>query len=319
MRTSDGSSNKVLVMGGLIIDQYLLVDQYPGRGEDVLISDSFKRVGGSTINVACTLKNLGVDAYPVSTIGNDKYGSMIENYLLEANIKKNCVRVDKGEATGYCLVIVDSSSERTFMTYKGCEGKFSPALIDDKLLTEIAFVYITGYYLQGQDAAAVISFIKNIKESGASIMFDPGPLVDEIEPTILCSILTLSDVFIPNVKELKKIKDKLAITEEFNEWAIKYNINYLIIKNGNAGVIAYQANQRYQLPAFKVAAIDTTGAGDSFAAGCIYGFLNHLALEEILKLGCACGALSTTVVGPNASFDIEDIKAVIKGEENYVR
>jgi sugar/nucleoside kinase (ribokinase family) len=306
-------------MGGLIIDQYLLVDQYPLRGEDVLINDSFKRVGGSTINVTCTLKNLEVDAYPVSTIGNDKNGNIIEDYLLKANINKCCVSVEQGESTGYCLVIVDSSSERTFMTYKGCEGKFSANLIDSKLLTEIAFVYITGYYLQGKDAAAVVSFIKNIKELGASIMFDPGPLVDEIEPAILRAILALSDVLTPNSKEIKKIKDRLAITEEFNEWATKYNIKYLIIKNGNAGVIAYQANQRYQLPAFKVTAIDTTGAGDSFAAGCIYGFLNHLAFEEILKLGCACGALSTTVVGPNASFDIEDIKTVIKGDGHYVR
>lgn len=314
MAVCEYKRDKVLVMGGLIVDKYMVVDKYPLRGEDVLITDSFKRVGGCTINVACTLKNLGVDAYPVSAVGMDEDGGIIEKYLLQSNIKNNCVTVEKGKNTGYCIVILDSASERTFMTYKGCEEIFSYNLIDPKLMKETAFVYLTGYYILGNYAAEILKFIKDIKAIGATIIFDPGPLVDEIAQDILYSALELCDVFIPNVSEIGKIKIKLNIKEEFNEWAIKHKIKYLIIKNGSKGVTAYKGEKKYQMPAFNVKAIDTTGAGDSFAAGCIYGFLNNLEFEEVLNIGSACGALNTTFVGPNGEYNIEDIDSIMKGE-----
>lgn len=311
--------DKVLVMGGLIVDKYIVVDKYPLRGEDVLIKDSFTRVGGCTINVACTLKNLGIDTYPVSTIGVDEYGGIIENYLLETNTNNNCVAMEEHKATGYCIVILDGASERTFMTYKGCEEIFSYNLINPDLMKETAFVYLTGYYLLGSYSAEILRFIKDIKEMGASIFFDPGPLVDEIELEILHSTLELCDVFIPNVSEIEKIKTKLNIKEEFNKWSVEHKIHYLIIKNGSKGVIAYNGDKKYQRTAYNVKAIDTTGAGDSFAAGCIYGFLNNLEFEEVLNIGSACGALNTTFVGPNGKYSIEDVERLMKGEKNYVR
>lgn len=305
---------KVLVMGGLIVDKYIVTDKYPLRGEDTLITDSFNRVGGCTINVASTLNNLGVAVYPVSTIGGDENGNIIEKYLLEANINKNCVIVEKDKNTGYCLVILDGKSERTFMTYKGCEEEFSYKLINRDLMTEIKFVYLTGYYLLGSFAAEILSFIKDIKELGASIMFDPGPLVDKIQLEILQLALDLCDIFIPNVNEIEKVKIKLNITQEFASWAEKNKIQYVIIKNGSKGVTAYKGNKKYERSAYSVKAIDTTGAGDSFAAGCIYGFLNEMEFEEILNIGSACGALNTTFIGPNGKYSREDIERLVKEE-----
>lgn len=303
--------NKVLVMGGLIVDKYIVTDKYPLRGEDVLITDSFNRVGGCTINVTSTLKNLGVDVYPVSIIGGDENGSIIEKYLLEANINKTCVAVEKDKNTGYCMVILDGTSERTFMTYKGCEENFSHNLINYDLMEKITFVYLTGYYLLGSFAAEILSFMKDIKELGASIMFDPGPLVDKIDSEILQSTLELCDVFIPNVNEIEKIKIKLNITQEFSKWAEELKIQYVIIKNGSKGVTAYKGNRKYERSAYNVKAIDTTGAGDSFAAGCIYGFLSDMEFKEVLSIGSACGALNTTFVGPNGKYGMEDVERLM--------
>ncbi|QDR81154.1 carbohydrate kinase family protein [Sporomusa termitida] len=306
--------NKVLVLGGLIIDKYLLVGEYPAKGEDVLINESFERVGGSTINVACTLKNLGITAYPVSTVGDDPDGQVIEAYLQAANIPRDCARVQAGQRTGYSLVIVDAASERTFMTFKGCESKFSTALIAAPLMASTAFVYLTGYYLLAENAGEIVDFVREIKARGAAVMFDPGPLVQAINGSILLAVLGLSDILVPNTTEINRLRERLAITGDFIEWATAQGISYVIIKNGSKGVTAYTGRKRYELPAFAVKAVDTTGAGDCFAAGCIYGFLQGLAIEEILKIGSACGALNTTFIGPNGNFGLDDIKKLIKGD-----
>jgi sugar/nucleoside kinase (ribokinase family) len=306
--------NKVLVLGGLIIDKYLLVGEYPEKGEDVLINESFERVGGSTINVASTLRNLGVTAYPVSTVGADQDGQGIDAYLTAANIPRDCVRVQAGQRTGYSLVIVDASSERTFMTFKGCESKFSSDLVATSLMASTALVYLTGYYLLAENAGEIVEFVRRIKSQGAVIMFDPGPLVHEINRNVLLAVLGLSDILIPNVKEINKMKDRLGITGNFADWTTAQGIQYVIIKNGCEGVTAYVGQREYYIPAFAVKAVDTTGAGDCFAAGCIYGFLHELAIEDILRIGSACGALNTTFIGPNGNFGLDDIKKIIKGD-----
>ncbi len=306
--------NKVLVLGGLIIDKYLLVGEYPAKGEDVLITESFERVGGSTINVACTLKNLGITAYPVSTVGDDPDGRVIEAYLQAADIPRDCARVQAGQHTGYSLVIVDASSERTFMTFKGCESKFSADLVAGSVLASAAFVYLTGYYLLAENAGDIIDFIRAAKAGGAVVMFDPGPLVHEINDNILLAALGLSDILIPNAKEIKKLREHLKITDDFIKWTTEQGIDYVIVKNGSDGAIAYTRQKRYDFPAFAVKAVDTTGAGDCFAAGCIYGFLQNLDMEEILKIGSACGALNSTFIGPNGNFGLDDIKKLTKGD-----
>lgn len=314
MRSNQPTRNNVLVLGGLIIDKYLLVGEYPAKGEDVLIREAFERVGGSTINVACTLKNLGIAAYPVSTIGDDPDGQAIAAYLQAANIPRDCAQVQAGQRTGYSLVIVDASSERTFMTFKGCESKFSAALIAAPLLASTALVYLTGYYLLAQNAGEIIACVRELKARGAAVMFDPGPLVHEIHQDILLAAVSLSNILLPNSKEITKLSERLAIAGDFIEWAMARGADCVIIKKGREGATAYRGEKKYDLPAFAVRSVDTTGAGDCFAAGCIYGFLHGLTMEETLQFGAACGALNTTFIGPNGNFSLDDIKKLIKGD-----
>lgn len=139
--------DKVIVMGGIIVDKYILVDKYPIRGQDAIIKKSFQRVGGCAINVANTLKNLGLNPYIVSAIGDDFNGEQISKYILDQGFDLRCIKNFKGKESGYCITILDDKRERTFLTYKGCEGIFEPEMIRDDLLKEVAYAYLTGYFL----------------------------------------------------------------------------------------------------------------------------------------------------------------------------
>lgn len=311
-------SNKVLVMGGVILDNYLVVDKYPAKGQDACIADSFERVGGCAVNVSATLKNLECEPYLVSTLGDDTRGTQIYEYLKKKGFKTDCIKAGSKERTGYCHIILDETGERTFLTYKGCEAFFSPGMIGDGIVGDISFVYLTGYYLLNQKYhEAILSMLKKLKAAGSKILFDPGPLVGNIDTGFLSDILEISNVVVPNAAEREKITEKLLIKEPFAEWCLKKGMELVVVKMGKRGAHAWNRDKYISVPTYKVDSKDTTGAGDSFAGGLIFSMINHYSIEETVKIANACGSITTSFVEPHAEFKIEDVMHLLNhGEEN---
>lgn len=299
-----------------MIDSYMAVAQYPVRGQDVFMHDSFDRVGGCSINVAQTLKNLGMKPYVVSAVGRDSKGNMIMQYLQDNSFNTDCIRQIENGSSGYCATILEDGGERTFLTYKGCESYFSADMIPDELIADTLYVYVTGYYLLDKRyAPGIIDAIERLKERGSKILFDPGPLVHQIEKDTLLSIISKADIITPNDTEACSIKRILSLDIEPEDWSEALDIEITVLKQGSRGVKAWSNNMGFEMPAFNVEAVDTTGAGDSFAAGLIYGMWNNLTTYEAVKLASGCGAVATTYKGPHGKFGIEDVKKLINSEK----
>lgn len=305
--------HKVLIMGGIIMDQYLLLDRYPARGQDILIQEHFQRVGGCAVNVASTLQNLGCEPYLVSTVGSDRVGQDISRYLKANCFPTRCLRLAPEARSGYCLALVEQSGERTFLTYKGCEGLFSAAMIPADLSGDIKYVYLTGYYLlEPSCSAEVLLALQQLKKAGSKLMFDPGPLVEEIEDSLLLSVLQLTDVAVPNEVEAEKIGRKLKLQGSFHQWSLAQGMELVVVKMGSRGVQVWGRDLHYATTPYQVTSIDTTGAGDSFAGGLIYGLLQHCGIEAAVEIANACGAITTTMMGPHGKFGLEDVMAIIR-------
>ena len=206
---------------------------------------------------------------------------------------------------------VEDSGERTFLTYKGCEAEFHPEMINNELVEEISMLFVTGYYLlDKQYNHTVIQFVQKMKTLGVTIIFDPGALVSKINPTILLSMIELSDIVTPNEGELEKISNIFNLSRKnIPGWFFEKGIHYLIEKKGNLGVNVWDAKKRDELfiPSYQVESIDTSGAGDSFAGGLMFGIIQDYDMERNIKLASACGALTTTFMGPHRKFDLNDI------------
>jgi sugar/nucleoside kinase (ribokinase family) len=301
----------ILLLGGIIIDQYLLVNEFPQRGEDTFIRDSFHRVGGCAVNVAVTLKNLGLTPHVVSVIGIDEQGKEINEYLLNQGLSLEAIQVNPAQKTGYCISLVENSGERTFLTYKGCEAEFYSGIISEELLKKTSFLFVTGYYLLDTDvASSVIQFIQKVKSLGVNILFDPGSLVSKIDQNILLSMIKLADIITPNDGELKKIESLFQIKEvNKSDWFFEKGVRWLIEKKGSQGVNLWEKGRDKSIfiPAYQVTSVDTSGAGDSFAGGLIYGILQGYDVEKSIRLASACGALTTTIIGPHKKFYLNDI------------
>ncbi|MEM9424236.1 MAG: carbohydrate kinase family protein, partial [Spirochaetota bacterium] len=130
MEASSAMSQKVLLLGGVILDHYI-VASFPQKGEDTLIVKEFDRVAGCALNVAVTLRNLGKNPYIVSSIGNDLRGKTILAYLKKRRIDLKFIEQYASSEpifSGYSMVVLDPDGERTFFTYRGCEGRLPQIL-----------------------------------------------------------------------------------------------------------------------------------------------------------------------------------------------
>ena len=312
MQNHISGSRNVLLLGGIIVDRYYEVERYPEVGQDTLIRNSYDRVGGCALNVAVTLKNLGTLPYIVNKFGDDEIGKKIEKYIDILGMPTNCMLKASGRNSGYCLNILDSTGERTFLTYKGCEGEFSLENIQSVLAENFAFAYITGYYLLNlQTTPQVLELVQQLRQSGCQIMFDPGPLVGQTDPTQLREMLRLSNWLIPNAHELVIIQNKLEISGEMASWLLKNGVSNIAVKKGVDGVDIITIASNFTVPGFPVNTKDTTGAGDSFAGGLIHGLVNDYPLREAASLANACGAFTTLIEGPHGSFSLDDIRNFI--------
>lgn len=303
---------KTILLGGILLDRYLEVDHFPKVGQDTLIHRSFDLVGGCSLNVAVTLKNLGGRPYIVNKFGDDEIGSRIKQYVETLELPQDCMLLIPGGQTGYCLTVLDQTGERTFFTFRGCEIEYSPENIPSKLIADFSFVYVTGYYLLNPTTAKlVIDQIKQFHQKGSQILFDPGPLVNEIDQTQLRELMRVSDWFVPNSKELALIQQKIGVSENLVEWLFEQGITGVAVKKGGEGVDVFTPASNFTIKGFPVNPIDTNGAGDSFVGGFLYGLANKYPLRQAAMLANACGALTAKTKGSHTLFSLEDINLFI--------
>jgi len=305
----------VLLLGGIIIDHYYVIDKYPQQGQDTTIHKSFAKIGGCALNVGVTLGNLGGKPYVVSMLGQDAAGKQIEKYLGGLQLPTDYLQFVESGTTGYCLNMVDADDERTFFTYQGCQGDFPSDLSASELAASVDCVYVTGYFLGREETCRqTLAFLEQWRGLGhrKPVIFDPGPLVNKVAREYLLRMLQLSDWLLPNIHELTIIASMFDVRQDPVLWLRDHGCDKVVVKQGASGATAYTPDAVIKADSFAVKVKDTTGAGDSFIGGFIYGLLQGAPLDKALEWATACGAYTTTIEGPHAMFTKQDITQFIE-------
>lgn len=168
--------------------------------------------------------------------------------------------------------------------------------IDFEIVAQSRHLHSGSFYLLNNIRQDLAIIYKKAKEMGLSTSIDTNYDPKEKWEDDIFNVLDYTDVFLPNMTELMAISG-----EKDPDSAIRHltkNRNLLVVvKNGEDGAFAEKDKVRYSAETIQVKPIDTTGAGDSFDAGFLFGFLNGLGIEKSLRIGCICGALSTLGIG----------------------
>lgn len=287
----------LLVAGEINPDLILSGDVAPVFNQVEKLVDSAEiTIGSSSVIFACGAARLGLKVAFVGLCGNDLFGQFMLSEMRKHDINVEHVIIrDKG-STGLS-VILNRQADRAILTFMGLMDALSAENISDQLLAQCRHLHVASYFLQTRLQPELPGLFQRAHRLGLSTSLDSN--YDPSEKwSGLANVLPHCDVFLPNEREA------LAITRAhelpFAGRALAAQTGGVAVKRGADGAVAFQNNQSWQADSLAVTVIDTIGAGDSFDAGYLYGYLQHWPIERSLRLACVCGSLSTQQRGGTA-------------------
>jgi sugar/nucleoside kinase (ribokinase family) len=208
-------------------------------------------------------------------------------------IDASAVIVDPKLKTGVSVILV-RGADRAILTYSGAIGALRAEQVPDRLLQRAGHLHVASYFLQTSLRSGLPDLLRRARRLGLSISLDTNWDPEERWSGVE-EILSSVDVFLPNEAEARAIARVGSLAEAVDHLA--QLMPTLAVKLGRDGAIARRGSEMIRLPALRVEIADTVGAGDSFDAGFVYGYLKGWALARALHLAITCGSLSTKVPG----------------------
>jgi len=288
----------VLCIGDVMLDVIARINVSPQKinyGSDTASRISTSS-GGAAGNVAAWLTRTDARSTIVSHVGDDPAGSAIVAEFDALGVAHGEL-VIPGETSGVVVVLVDSSGERTMFPDKGANSRLTIADLPD--LSTFQAAYISGYALLNPLARdGVLEMVAKIKADGIPIFFDPASVgsMKDVTDKELHTWFSLMDVLLLNEEESIYLTGSVDI-----ERALDYLLDFsevVVIKRGSAGAIAKARGfDSISVAAVATTVVDTTGAGDSFAAGFIASFSKNRDLTAALQAGGELAAGCVAIVG----------------------
>lgn len=285
----------ILVVGEVNADLVLTGDVTPVFGQtEKIIDDATLTVGSSGAIFACGAARLGLQVAYSGLVGDDLFGRFMIDSLRERGVDTGGILVDPSLKTGL-TVILSRVNDRAILTHLGTIDLLRAEQVARSILRRARHVHVTSYFLQRALQPGLPALLAEARSAGCTVSLDTNWDPAERWADGLAEILALVDLFLPNGQEALAIARQPDIPTALA--VLAQNIPTVVIKLGADGAICQQGTARLQDAGFPMEVVDTTGAGDSFNAGFLYGSVQNWSLADSLALACACGALSTRAAG----------------------
>ncbi|HCM9243319.1 TPA: aminoimidazole riboside kinase [Enterobacter bugandensis] len=283
---------KIWVLGDAVVD--LLPD-----GEGRLLQCP----GGAPANVAVGIARLGGQSAFIGRVGDDPFGRFMAKTLADERVDVKHMRLDPAHRTSTVVVDLDDLGERsfTFMVRPSADLFLEPA--DLPTFSAGEWLHVCSIALSAEPSrSATFQAMDAIRKAGGNVSFDPN-----IRPDLwpdenalrrcLEQALQSADVVKLSVEELAFLTGDADVREGLNTLMQRCPARLVLVTQGKDGVIAWDQGAVKHYPATPVQCVDTTGAGDAFVAGLLYGLAAGQDLVPAIALAQRCGALATTAKG----------------------
>jgi len=284
----------VLVAGEINPDLILSGDVEPAFGQvEKLVENTALTIGSSSVIFACGAARLGLRVAFIGKCGDDIFGRFMLEQMQAHQVDIGNVIVAKGGSTGLS-VILNRGTDRAILTHPGLIADLQASDIADSLLRQASHLHVASYFLQTNLQPDLPALFRRARSFGLTTSLDTNYDPSE-QWRGFDELLAVTNVFLPNETEAKSLTG--AENVEVAEDRLKVKTETVAIKLGAEGALGASQSQRVRVTSIPVNVVDTVGAGDSFDAGFIYGYLNQWSMEKSLQLACVCGALSTQKAG----------------------
>ena len=287
--------SKILCLGDIMLDVTAVVGAPIKQGVETRASISTQG-GGAAANVASWLAVSGTPAHLIARVGDDPAGRTVLAELDRFRVEHSH-KIIPDAHTGVVVVLVDALGERTMFPDSGANSGLSPD--DLPPLDDVTAVYLSGYPLVNpMSRQGALEILGIVNEMGLPVIFDPSTVGVLLEVGIkqVREWLTMVDVVVLNEEEAHFLSGKNNPIEAAAE--LLQLTPLVVIKRGGNGALAQaRGSALVQIPAVDVEVVDTTGAGDAFAAGFIKGWIAKNELVDSLHSGAELAAKCVAIVG----------------------
>ncbi|MDT2527101.1 ribokinase [Lactococcus petauri] len=294
--------NKITIIGSINLDTTLRVSNMPKPGETLHAKEHFTAGGGKGANQAVAAKRSGADTFFIGAIGKDGAGQMMRELLEYEDIDTSAVQLLESQSTGQAFITVDDSGENSIMIFSGANNAFTSDHVENSKHIIANSDFLIAQFESALDST--VTAFKLAKENDVRTILNPAPARTDIPQELLAT----TDIIIPNETEAElitgiKVEDEhslKAAADYFHNLGIEAVIitlgskgAYYDIKDGKSGII----------PAFKVAAVDTTAAGDTFI-GALSTILkaDFSNIEDAILYGSKASSLTVQRYGAQPSI-----------------
>jgi len=302
----------ILTFGDLCVDLIVTGDDVTPRFGQVekLVSDYHLEMGGSCSIFACQAARLGLKTTILGRVGQDSFGSLVLQRLCECGVDTHQVIVDPRLKTGLGIALCQDN-DRAILTYIGSISALQPQDVPPELLASTRHLHHGSYYLHTGLLPAIPGIFRQARQLGLSTSLDTNWDPAERWDANLAEVLPLTDIFMPNEQEARFISHCSDLQQAL-AFFHRLGVTLVVVKQGAAGALVSDGSQVITRRVEPVSSGDSIGAGDSFDAGFLAGWLHGLPLERCLELACACGrSVASKVGGLAGQIGIEDFRSLI--------
>ena len=295
----------VVGFGALNVDKLFKVNRIAAKEEESLITGFAETSGGSAANTVVGLARLGCKVGFVGKVAEDREGKILLEEFRKESVDTKGVAVAKQGRSGTVMGFVDENGERALYIDPGANDQVEYNEKNRTYVSQTMFLHLTSFV--GEESFQTQKRIVETIPEDVIVSFDPGALYARKGLAELGSIVKRTFVLMPNAGEL----ELLTGTADYRRGAeamLKKGVKVVAVKLGSRGCYVTDGRQSRNVEAFKVSVVDTTGAGDAFCAGFLYGLIKHKSLEECGRIGNFVASRCTTKMGARAGLPtLEDL------------
>ena len=290
---------RVLVVGSANMDYTVYTDRFPVPGETIFGSSRFIQPGGKGENQAIAIaKSHKVKCDFIGAIANDTDGSLIKNVLKDNEVNAHLKVIDN-TVTGNATILVNKESENQIIIISGANGLLTPNDIDIELIKKCDYVVLQNEISEECNAYVM----KRAKEFNKIVVYNPAPYrkLDE-------ELFKYIDFLVPNRIEFERFS-KTSDLEEGARKLLSKGIKNVLVTLGTDGSVLINKDEMIHASAFKVKAIDTVAAGDTYVGYFVSSLASGYSIKESMTIASKASSITVTRKG--------SVVSIPNGEEVY--
>lgn len=271
-------------------------DVVPQFGQvEKLVGDYFLELGGSCNIFACQAAKLGLRTAVLGRVGDDSFGHLVLRRLQESGVDTRYVIVDKALKTGIGVALCPPG-DRAILTYLGTINAVIPQDITPAIYSTARHFHHGSHFLQTNLLPGISAVFQQARAQGITTSIDPNWDPAQCWDGDLPNILPYTNLFFPNDQEAQHIS-RFDGLPEAAKYFLQQGVEIVAIKSGARGSTVYSKVGKFTHTATPVQGGDSIGAGDSFDAGFLAGWLRGLSIEKCLAIASACGRSVACQIG----------------------